>query len=391
MSDLPIIPDAEFEQRKNAMQEWMAREAIDVIVANANDRSATGQAHVRYLTDFAAHFEPICCLVPSSGEVVLVVGPESENLARVTARAGRIVIAEEYAYPEEDYPWAKISNLKAIMKDIERSLNGSVKKVGIVGKEKMEASVHDALKNDYELVSADHIMNKMRAIKSENEIKVMEYTYKMAEAGMAAALRTLRNGVREVEVAAEAEYTMRKMGSEGTGLDTMVACGADRTRPIIVRAGLERIRANELILVTIIPKYQGYHSAIGRPVSIGKPSDEIMEAAQLALEAQQKIAENLKPGILGRELENRGREVMAQKKLDRYFAYIGLHSVGLIEFESPIFFSRSNDTIRENMILSVDIPCFLAPWGGFRVEDGYRIDREGGIPLDSTEKGLIIL
>jgi len=391
MKDFPKIPEGEFVERRKSLQERMAKEGIDLLVVNSNDGATAGQANVRYLTDFAAHFEPTCCLLPRSGDCVLVTGPESEALARVYAKIERIVIAKEYAHPEEDYPWAKIMSLNSIIGDIANTQQKPIKKVGIVGQELIEMGVLKALSGKFEIAPAQHLMNEMRSIKSQNEIKVMQYTYEIAEAGLKAALKAIRDGVREVEVAAEAEYAMRQMGSEGTGIDTMVASGADLNRPIIARTTLKKIRPKELVLVTLIPKYQGYHAALGRPVSIGKPDHQIVEAVQLTQKAQEKIIENLNPGKLGRAVENEGRKVMAEKGLDRYFAYIGLHSVGLVEFEPPIFFSKSDEKIRENMILSVDVPCFLAPWGGFRLEDGFMITARGGTPLDSVQRGLVVL
>jgi Xaa-Pro aminopeptidase len=44
------------------------------------------------------------------------------------------------------------------------------------------------------------------------------------------------------------------------------------------------------------------------------------------------------------------------------------------------------------MIVSVDVPCFLNPWGGFRIENGYRVTKDGAVPLlDSVQRGLIVM
>jgi len=63
--------------------------------------------------------------------------------------------------------------------------------------------------------------------------------------------------------------------------------------------------------------------------------------------------------------------------LGQHFLYSGVHSVGVIEFEPPIFGPSSAAVIEPDMIISVDIPLFDAPWGGLRVEDGYRIGADG--------------
>ena len=68
---------------------------------------------------------------------------------------------------------------------------------------------------------------------------------------------------------------------------------------------------------------------------------------------------------------------MTEAGLGENFLYSGLHSIGIIEFESPIFGPGSSEVIRENMVISVDIPVFNAPWGGLRVEEGYLIKKDG--------------
>jgi len=40
--------------------------------------------------------------------------------------------------------------------------------------------------------------------------------------------------------------------------------------------------------------------------------------------------------------------------------------------------------LKEDMIISIDIPMFNAPWGGLRVENGYHITAEGAEPLHDT-------
>ena len=58
--------------------------------------------------------------------------------------------------------------------------------------------------------------------------------------------------------------------------------------------------------------------------------------------------------------------------------------MGVIEFESPIFGPTSTGSLEERMVLSVDIPCFNAPWGGLRVEDGFLVTATGAERLDTT-------
>ena len=86
---------------------------------------------------------------------------------------------------------------------------------------------------------------------------------------------------------------MRRLGSEGTGIDTIVASGPD-TCPILARSTFRRIEADDQVLLTIAPRYEGYHAAIGRAVFVGDPGAEIRQALEVAVKAQQACAAALR-------------------------------------------------------------------------------------------------
>jgi Xaa-Pro aminopeptidase len=86
----------------------------------------------------------------------------------------------------------------------------------------------------------------------------------------------------------------------------------------------------------------------------------------------------------GRKVEAIGRSIVGKAGFGKYFLYSGIHSVGVIEFEPPIFGPGSAGKLKKDMVISIDIPMFNAPWGGLRVEDGYLITREGAMRLNRT-------
>ena len=62
--------------------------------------------------------------------------------------------------------------------------------------------------------------------------------------------------VRELEVAADAEYAMRVAGAEGTAIDSIVAFGTDNFRPIIAQAGGRRLQAGDIVSLTFAARYE---------------------------------------------------------------------------------------------------------------------------------------
>jgi Xaa-Pro aminopeptidase len=248
------------------------------------------------------------------------------------------------------------------------------------------SAFHQALP-DAQWLDVENMMCDLRAVKSPAEITVIRYAYQIANIGFQAGVDAIRVGVTEREVAAEIESAMRRAGAEGTGIDTIVASGLN-TRPILARSTFKAIQPDELVLLTIAPRYEGYHAAIGRPIMVGEVDDRIRQAFNLAVEAQKACFAALRPGIEGRMVEAIGREIVEAAGLGDHFLYSGVHSVGVIEFEPPIFGPSSAAQLKTDMIISVDIPLFNAPWGGLRIEDGYIITSGGAEPLHQTPYGV---
>jgi Xaa-Pro aminopeptidase len=389
--ELPRIPDQEFRARWDRLQAEMAEAELDIIIAYADDHVVAGPGHARYLADFAPHFEPVVILMPAVGEPLLLSGPETESFAQLTARIQDVRVVREFTHPDEEYPFTTLVSLRNIFAEASERAGTSPRRVGLAGLELMSAKIHQALRDaldGVELVDVEGLMTGLRAVKTPAEQAVIRYTYLIAQAGMQAAFDAIREGAIEREVAAESEFAMRSIGSEGMGIDTIVASGPN-TRPILARTRLRELRRDELILLTIAPRYEGYHAAIGRPLVIGQPSDEVRHAMEVAMTAQRAAMQSMRPGTPGSQVEGAARQVVEAAGLSQYFLYCGVHSVGVVEFEPPIFGPGNHDLLQADMVLSIDVPLFHAPWGGLRYEDGYLITQTGAEPLDDFPSSVL--
>ncbi len=381
----PTIPVSEYPERWRRVQALMADHDLDLLLAYADDRATFGPAHARWLANFPVHFEPVCILMPGEGDPVMLVGPESDQYALLAGRIDDVRVLREFTHPDEDYPYATIQPLTAILADLGID-PAAIQRVGLGGWGLIGAGLWQALQAalpQAAWVDVENALCNLRAQKSPAEIEVIRYAYGIAEAGFQAAVDAIRAGVSERAVAAAIEAAMRKAGAEGTGIDTIVASGPN-ARPILARSTFRPIAGDDLVLLTIAPRYEGYHAAIGRAVLVGDPGAETRRALDVAITAQQTCYGVLRPGVEGRQVEAAGRQVVGAAGLGQYFLYSGVHSVGVIEFEPPIFGPSSPAIIQENMVISVDIPMFNAPWGGLRVEDGYLVTAAGAERLHDT-------
>jgi len=398
--ELPRIPDSEFQIRWDRLQAAMADVGLDLVIAYADDHAVAGPAHARYFADFAPHFEPVCVLMPSAGRPLLLSGPETETFAHLTARVKDVRVVREFTHPDEEYPFTTLVSLRDVIAEASERAGASPRRVGLAGLELMPVKIYQALKEAFaqegavgdgvELIEAEDLVTGLRAVKTPAEQSVIRYAYQIAQAGMQAALDAIREGATERDVAAAAEFAMRSLGSEGMGIDTIVASGPN-TRPILARTRPRELRHDELILLTIAPRYEGYHAAIGRPLVIGQPPGDVRHAMEVAVAAQKAAMEAMRPGTPGSEVEGAARRMVEAAGLGEYFLYCGVHSVGVVEFEPPIFGPGNHDLLQTGMVLSIDVPLFHAPWGGLRYEDGYLLTETSAQPLDDFPTGVLTL
>jgi len=387
------IPDAEFPARRAALSAALLAQDIDAWIAFGDDGAVAGPSHIRYFTDIEPHFEPLLLLRRADGAELLITGPETVGYAAVIRRPGldNAIASMLLGHPSEEYPTTRLVDGVEAIADFLKGVRG----VGLLGWERVPfglgRDLGPALGGDgRRVVDGDAIAFSLRAIKTPAEQAVIDEAYRIARAGLLAAARAIRPGVTERAVAAAAEAAMRHEGAEGFGIDTMVASGVRNTQPIIARSTHRAIQADDLIAVTVAPRYEGYHGALGRPFLL-KPAPELERVVDVARMAQLRCFETLAVGRLGWEAEAVARETVARGETGAEFPYVGIHSIGVVEFEPPIFASHSAEVVQPGMALSIDIPLYHAPWGGFRIEDGFAVDAEALRPRITDYRTLVPL
>ena len=376
MCNLPRIPREEYPQRWEKVKQVIQDHDLDLILAYSDDRFTYGNAYARYFGDLQTVFEDTLVMLLPDRDPILLVGPETIGFAQERSAFTDIRVLSEFAAEDEDYPYTTVTPLKEIAA---QTVGHAVKRIGLAAKIHMGADLYEAIQAAFpeaEFVNIDKPLENIRGIKSKAEQEVIRYAYDIVNKGMAAALAAVRPGVTERQIAAEAEYVMRKAGCEGYGIDTIIASGPN-SRHVLARTTNRVIQENDVVIITLAPRYEGYHGACGRTVIVGDPGEEVVKAVEAAIRAQNLCAKNLLPGNIGSEVEAMGREVVSQVGYGENFLYSGLHSVGVIEFEPPILGPSSDTVIAENMVISVDIPIFEAPIPGVRIEDGYLITENG--------------
>jgi len=194
----------------------------------------------------------------------------------------------------------------------------------------------------------------------------------------------IENGRCEIEIAAEAEYAMRKAGSEGVPFNTIVASGKNSWLP---HAGAtnKRLRRGELIIVDLGATYKGYASDMTRTFAI-TPTRKQRKLLEIAKQAQKAAIKRVRAGIKAADIDRAARKVFRLAGYERFCLHGTGHGVGLDIHEPPSLSPESEDILRKGMVITVEPGIYVHKIGGARWEDMILVTAKGFKPLTHLDQ-----
>ncbi|MCA0982782.1 Xaa-Pro peptidase family protein [Halobacillus yeomjeoni] len=241
-----------------------------------------------------------------------------------------------------------------------------------------------------ELVPTSGLVEKLRLIKTDEEISILKDAVKIADDAFEHILGYIKPGVKEIDISNELEMFMRKQGAASSSFDIIVASGYRSALPHGV-ASEKEIQSGELVTLDFGAVYKGYCSDITRTVAVGEISDELKNIYNTVLEAQLKGMEGLKAGITGKEADALTRDYIKEKGYGEYFGHSTGHGIGLDVHEGPGLSFRSDKVLEEGMVVTVEPGIYVPNVGGCRIEDDTIVTKSGNECLSQSTKELITL
>jgi Xaa-Pro aminopeptidase len=156
-----------------------------------------------------------------------------------------------------------------------------------------------------ELVDVHSQILDARFRRSEEEAELLRACAPLADGGYEAAVRMIRPGVTEYEIAAAIEDYARARGAEqhftliGSG---RFAFGDGNGLPLPYSPSMRRVEAGDSVMMEITPCLEGYWTQIVRTVNVGEPNAELEKLHRVAVGAIKKGLEVFKPGTTIREV-----------------------------------------------------------------------------------------
>jgi Xaa-Pro aminopeptidase len=231
------------------------------------------------------------------------------------------------------------------------------------------------------------IVTKLRQQKDKQEIENIRKAIYRAEEAFQELKTAIHPGATERELGLHLEYLIRSKGSRRAAFDIIVASGANGAMPHAAVTN-RRLKNGDLVTFDFGAEANGYYSDMTRTVCVGRPSAKQLEIHEIVLRAQATAIQAVGAGVSCKAVDSAARDVIKRAGYGRFFGHGTGHGIGLMVHEGPSVSPSSRDTVRANMVFTVEPGIYIPGWGGVRIEDMVQVTNTGARTLTSLPREL---
>ncbi len=237
-------------------------------------------------------------------------------------------------------------------------------------------TLRNNLDDEVELVPIGEAINNIRAIKTPDEIAVIERAIHMTDQAFERVAATIQVGDSERAIAFRLDIAMRELGATGYSFPTIVASGPNAALPHHEPSD-RVIQEGEPIVIDMGAMVDGYCADLTRTVWVGEPNDTLRAIYPVVQRAISETEAELQPGMSGREGDGIAREVIAGAGYGEFFMHGLGHGVGVRVHEGPSMAPRVEEPLQPGHIVTIEPGIYLPGQGGVRIEDVAVIEENG--------------
>ncbi|MBL7084730.1 MAG: aminopeptidase P family protein [Candidatus Omnitrophica bacterium] len=226
------------------------------------------------------------------------------------------------------------------------------------------------------IVSTINIIERLRAIKSTQEIKLLKKAASLALKSYTFAKKTIKPGKKESQIARDVQYFMKKSGAQDSAFEIIIASGKRSSMPHAL-VSHKIIKDKDAVLVDLGCRMSDYNSDLTRMVFLGKIRGKIKRIYEVVFQAQQMAIKAVKAGTRICEIDKIARQYIAKCGLDAFFGHALGHGIGREVHEYPSISPNSKDILKEGMVFTIEPGVYIPGVGGVRVEDMVLVTKKG--------------
>ena len=309
---------AELERRWKATREMMREKRLDYLLIQNSEEFLGGT--LRWFSDFTArHQFPMTIIFPVDDEMTLInCGGDVREMQPFpppwAARGIKNRFGAVY-FPTINYTNTLDAEIAVdVLKEKKKPVIGLVERafIPITFYEYLTKHLPDAT-----FVDATEWVDEIKVIKSPEEIEMLKATAALQDGAMEHLRKTIKPGMKDLDVYSEAHWYASKNGSErglvqvNSGpLGTMVPFDVYHYQNRVIKEG------DQVSVLIEVNGPGGYYCEVMRIFMVGKePSQELKDAFAVCVEAQDMTFKKLKPGADPERALGYEQRVYGEKRL----------------------------------------------------------------------------
>ncbi len=349
------ISTAELERRWRLVRAAMEREKIDVLLMQNNDDHMGG--YVRWFTDMpATNGYPNTVVFPRDDEMTVVCqgpfgGSETTAQGDISWRGvKKIMTTPSYASAHYTQDYDPELACKALEPFAEKT-------IGFVGSYQMSYAMVAHVKRKFSKarhVDASDMVDRIKVFKSPEEMELVKRAAAMQDGAMAAAFAAVKPGMRDIEVAAAAQYYSQCHGSEN-GIYLCASMPLGTPSKFSNRHLQNRViqKGDQIALLVEDNGPGGMYTELGRSCVVGAKVPQAMkDELEFCKASRQMTLDLLKPGTPCKEVWDAFNAFM-RKNGRPMEARLYCHGQGYDMVERPLVRSDEPMTIEKDINIVV--------------------------------------
>ncbi len=344
---------ATFAQRIERLQAELKTRKLDLFVAEPS-------TNFQYFSGYnpGRSERLILLMVPITGTPALICPSfEVERIKRNSA------ITDVRGWEEQHDPWGLVKTAGREMKPPRRNGTAAVEHTTSY---QSFLRLEDKL-GGWKFENASVVTERLRIIKSPEEIELIRRAIAATEAAIAATFAQLAVGMTERDVASLLSREMASRGSSGGGL---VQFGPSSALPHGGPSAGQLARET-VVLIDAGSRVEGYTSDVTRTIWFGDaPSDEFKQVYNLVHDAQTAALETAKPFTTQcQQIDRAARKVITDGGYGTYFTHRLGHGMGMDGHEPPYMVEGNETRLEPGMVFTDEPGIYQLNKFGVRIED----------------------
>jgi Xaa-Pro aminopeptidase len=243
---------------------------------------------------------------------------------------------------------------------------------------------------DAEIVNAEEVVNRLRRIKTPQEIALMTKACHLVDGVLDNVKGRVLAGTAELDLKSEINFQMNNLGSKTESFDTAVwSMGPKNTRDASDRRTSNPLVEGMGVSFDFGSVIDGYCSDFGRTIYVGDPTSEYEKVYNLVMDAQAAGIAAVRPGVLASEVHKATRDVIVEGGYGDWFRHRTGHCIGLDVHEFPYISEEDHTPLEVGMTFTIEPSVFWPGRVGVRVEDVIVVEENGGRKINEFTTDLI--